>query len=246
MPVDEILNLNLITDNSDLDKLDKQAEKALAKLDKVQKQFERKGGIFSNIEKQTKALPKSFIQKQQKELLDRLVQSKSSVGKDFLAGGGGPADLARKNVFKELATQVEEQKGILKNILDSDLGAGRATKALSVLENPIGFFTSFLADAGPFVGVLAFTQLLPKIIDLLTQKGGIFDRTFNDTISTRLNELRERELEQQIKSGFTQLIITNKSGFTDPRQAFNTFEIANQNRDQLENIFKIRNTSGVN
>ena len=159
-----------------------------------------------------------------------------------------PAAQFFERIEKEKVTTKEggkkEKKGKLENLLQSDLGTRKAGQALSFFQNPAGVLSSLIATTPVVAAIIGAPLIIKGIIQKLEQRGGLLDRFFRDRVETRTDALRDKLLQQQIVAGFTQVIITSRSGETSPRQSYNTFELANNDRERLEEDFSVRNTSG--
>jgi len=136
----------------------------------------------------------------------------------------------------------KEKKGKLQDLLQSDLGTGKARKALSFFQNPQGVLQNLLVTVPMLTAIVGAPKFAQLIIKLLQKKGGLLDRFFRDKVETRVDALRDKLVQQSIVSGFTQVIITSRSGSTSPRQSYNTFELRNNDRERLEEDFSVRNT----
>lgn len=240
MGFDDFLDLDVRLTDADLIKLDNLAAKAEKRLEKSKEELQKSGGIFGG---QTgPALPKSFLKKQQEKLLTRDSSAEGDALKS--SGVGAPTDLIRKSVIDE----IKQEQGLLRKIMENEIGIDKASTALNFLENPIAGFKTLATRALPILGGLyAAKEIVDFIIQELTKKGGFLDVWFNDKISDRLDAFRDKVLQQNIRIGFDQVIITNRSGLTSPRDAYNTFELAAKNRQKLEEDFAIRvNTRGYN
>ncbi len=134
----------------------------------------------------------------------------------------------------------------LEKMMASDLGTGKASKAISFLSNPVGSIASILTTSLPILGgILAAFEIVKFITAELTKKGGVFDTFFKDNVNTLVNALRDKIQQSEIKSGIkTQLIFVTASGSTNPRDAYNSFEQFNNNQEGFESDFEIRRTSG--
>jgi len=126
-------------------------------------------------------------------------------------------------------------------LLKSDLGTKRAGNLLAVAGNPVGFVTNILTRQLPILGgILAAAKIVTFIAKELQKRGGLLDRFFRDVIKTRLDALRNKGIQQEILIGKTQLIITTRAGTTNPRDAYNTFQLAREEREKLEEDFSVR------
>jgi len=88
--------------------------------------------------------------------------------------------------------------------------------------------------------LLAAPVIADKIIDALQQEGNLLDRFFDDKIDNRTNALRNKNVQQRILQGFDALRISTIDGNSDPRNTFNTFEVFKNDRELIEDYFKIR------
>ena len=78
---------------------------------------------------------------------------------------------------------------------------------------------------------------------MLTQKGSLFDLTFRNKIDDRINVLRPRESQQEIRVGFegkSQQILTTRAGTTVTTNSFNSYELRNNDELQHEKLNAIR------
>ncbi len=234
MPVEKVFDISLKLTEEDLGKLDKLASRA-------EKKLQKQGGIFAGAHGQ-RALPKSFVNKEAKK-------SQSFESNQPAAGGerietGGKAPITR-DTFADAVEKALKKKGLLSDGFMKDAGIGRANQAFSLLKNPGAFFLNIAATV-PFVAVLLQGgELLKGLMARLTVKGGPLDVFFIDRINDRLDALREKGLQKQILSGFEQIIITTASGETNPRNAYNSFDVFNRDQALLESDFAIRDTSGL-
>jgi len=176
--------------------------------------------------------------------LDKAAQkAKRSLKETPAAQFFGRVEREAKGAAKE--TGKGKKKKQLREVLSSDLGTSKANRAIGMLRSPESFFTNFFTKQLPILGgLLAATEIVKFITKELQRKGGLFDRFFRDIVDTRVDALRNKLIQQQVVGGFTQVIITSKSGFTNPRDVYNTFELANKDRERLEDDFSVRNTSG--
>ena len=111
-------------------------------------------------------------------------------------------------------------------------------------KNPVAFATNVLKSI-PFIGgVIAFADFAKIIIDEVVKLDAFF-KAFVDKIDDRVNQLRDKVQEANIRAGNTQLITTTAAGGTEPRESYNTFTEFNDNQMRLEVDFAVRDTSGV-
>ncbi len=231
LPIDEVLDVSLESDTTNLDKLDRQSKKAV-----------------KSLEKQRKALEKA--QKQQ-EIGGGIFQ-----GGKLPTGGGGPKDIARlskqdekiqkklRKIDEDIRKDQVKQLGKKSSFLEGILGKKAASNIFAMGKNPKGFFFG-IAKALPFLGgVFAAKEIADFIIDELI-KLDKFLKAFIDNAEDRENRTRTLEQQARLQAGLDQQIITTASGTVDPREAYNTFERFNQNQGEIETKYQLQNNSGV-
>lgn len=205
------------------EKLDKSSKDAI---DKERKREKSSGGIFGEGKSGQggRTLPSGY-------------ERKATIGTGLI---GGKAPIT-KDDFKK----TKPPKGYLEKLLAGEVGTTHANEALNMLTNPGDFviktFTSFLPE---LAGIVGFIDIIKSTLTYLTQPGMPFDVQFKNTISTLVNALRPKQLQQQIGLGYQQLIITAKSGYTSPKDSYNTFRMAEYNNQALEKQFMVRNPIG--
>ena len=149
----------------------------------------------------------------------------------------------QKSVDKEQtdnATQTEIQ-----SFLYDALG-GKASKEtlLKFGKNPRAVALGLIQSL-PFIGgIVAAADFAQALITELDRIDSFF-KVFIPDITDLHNQLRAREETAFVQVGDQQLILTVRSGSTSPRTAYNTYNIFNKNRVQLESDFAIRDNSGV-
>lgn len=171
-------------------------------------------------------------------------------------GGRAPEGIAKKD-FKKTPPNPDAglhiygedgEPGTLEKIITKSLGGpARAQQALSMLKNPIALAKFLGPVAVPIFAAFLVIELTKRLTNELVRKGSVFDRTFKNVIFNRFEALRTREQQQRILVGFgetAQLITTTMAGTTNPRDAYNTYTIFNEDQAELEENFAIRNDSG--
>lgn len=108
--------------------------------------------------------------------------------------------------------------------------------------NPLGFTTGIVTRLIPFIGG---ALLVTGVIADFVKKVDDFQKEFVDNVDGRINLFRSKEQQALIQAGLEQLIITTDSGSAEPRDAYNTFAVFNENQARIESDFKIRDTTGV-
>ncbi len=142
----------------------------------------------------------------------------------------------------------KDKKQSLSTLLQAELGVEKANSVKGFFRNPTNFMMG-IARALPFLGgILAARELVDFISTELTKRGGLLDLTFRNRSEDRLNVLRSREQQAEIRMGYegrSQLIITTRAGTVDPRNAYNTYEQRNDNLLEFEKMRAIRTTTGI-
>jgi len=230
MGVEEFFDLDLNFTDKELEQLDKKIEKKSKEIARKQKKLEKKGGVF--LQKGTgKALP--------------ITSALDEVSNDALGPNDtfGPLQGRKTTALPKgkSAAEREIKRGKLKAFLQSDLGTGKASKALSILQNPAGTILSF---AAPLMAAMFALGLAKQVWAFLSQRGGVLSVFFEDNINTRLDKFRDKLIQADILAGFTQIINVNRDGTGRPRDIYNSFALFNDNKQQLENDFSIRNKFG--
>jgi len=141
-------------------------------------------------------------------------------------------------------------KGMLKNILEADLGVSKARGAMTFLINPQASLVSGLASlarGGPLGAAILLAIAAPHMIKAithkLTQRGSFFDLTFRNIMDTRINVLRTRESQQEIRRGIegkSQVILTTRAGTVNPIFSWNSYEQINNNELEFEKLKQVR------
>lgn len=183
----------------------------------------------------------------------------SLTGTATVPQGKGPSLTIAKASFKKPKPPAPHAVGMgnynpprqvnpLVKLLAVALGSpGKADKALNFLRNPMSI-VRFLGPVGmAIIAGLVAVHVTKKIIDDLVRKGSIFDRTFKNIISNRVEALRTRELQMAHQIGFgefAQLITTTSAGTTTPRDSYNTYEAFNRDQREVAVRFAIRTNQG--
>lgn len=249
MPVDESVDIDLNAANLNLDELDRKATKAVKVLEKEQKALGKSIKEAEKANREQKKLDQrgGIFQKD----LDR-----SQFRERVLPAGSGPRDIAQlskedKLIEKKMAKLVEKMRkdeiknmGKKGNFLSDVFGARTAKNIFDMGKNPKAFFMG-VAKAIPFLGgVLAAKEIADFIIDEIVKIDKFFKK-FIDEIDNRVDAFRTLQLQAEIQAGLTQRIITTSSGSTEPRYSYNTFDLFDNDKIELENKFQMTNNSGV-
>ncbi|MBS1267973.1 MAG: hypothetical protein MAG458_00688 [Nitrosopumilus sp.] len=242
--VEQPIDINLIP----LDRLDREAQKVqrLKELAEQKEQSEKilsrgkspleyrldqdnpnKGGIFGgSVDKGVKGSKKR-----------RQVSGAVSRKRDRTSSQA----IQKESNFEVIRDQMNNQSNMLRQILESDLGTGKANQFLGLAKNPVGFMTNMFTRTLPILGgILAAKDIALFIMDELTRRGGVFDLSFRERVQDEYNALRKKEHQQSIRSGFSQLIIADSTGSISAKTPFNTYEIKRNNDLEQINYFAIR------
>lgn len=243
LPYEDISKINLDFSAEALDNLDKQAEKAEKNLIRIQNAQKKAGGIFAG--GKTDNVPRSTRNQYEESLLERDSSATGPAVKTRERFTGLLGETGAPIKRKTLGDEVKEQKGILQKMMSGELGDSKAGEAVDFLKNPYGKVLQFLQTEVPIIGgLIQIEQLAEKVMQELEKKGGLLDQFFKDTIANLTDALRQKTVQASIRSGFTQLIIVTKSGSTNPRDTYNTFSQYQKDKNNLEDIFSVRNNRG--
>ena len=139
------------------------------------------------------------------------------------------------------------QKAIGRIVLSKGLlqGANAGAARAGIAGMSAGTMMKGAGVIGLILLVINSRQFIEAITKMMTKKGGIFDKTFRNKTNTLQNILRNREQQQSIRSGFTQVIFTTNAGTTDPRDSYNTYEQTIHDEVRLTNLRNIRSVGNV-
>ncbi len=238
MPVEDFTDIDLGTDDTTFDQLDKSAAKAQKSLEKRNRE----------------------LQKTQKSL-DKAAKVREEAGgafpqADVPIGSGAPKDIAilskqdakiekkLRKLEKKIKKDEVKQLGDKETILDKILGRTSARNLMSMGKNPKNFMFGIMKALPILGGVLAAKDIADFIIDEIV-KLDKFLKVFIDEIDNRLDPFRTLLEQAFVVAGLSQRIITTASGGIDPRYSYNTFEQFNKNQADLEERFQMTNNSGV-
>ncbi len=238
MPVEEVADIDLGTDEKTFDELDKAAAKAQKSLEKRNKE----------------------LLKTQKNL-DKAAKVREEAGgafpqADVPIGSGAPKDIAilskqdakiekkLRKLEKKIKKDEVKQIGNKETLLDKILGKRAAGDIISMAKNPKSFMFGIMKALPILGGVLAAKDIADFIIDEIV-KLDKFLKVFIDEVDKRIDVFRTLQQQADIQAGLAQRIITTASGSTEPRYAYNTFDEFNNNQADLEQRFQMTNKSGV-
>ncbi len=245
MPVEDIVDIELGTDEKTFDQLDRTAAKAQKSLEKrnkeigksiktlesaeraqsrEEKRLAERGGIFT--ENFGESLPKGLTAKEQAEKRDKKIEKR----------------------FKKLEEKIRKdevrQLGNKETIIDKILGKTAAGNLLSLGKNPKNFMFGIMKALPILGGVLAAKDIADFIVDEIVKIDKFF-KAFIDEVDNRIDAFRTLQEQANIQAGLVQRILTTASGSTEPRYSYNTFEEFNTNQADLEERFQMTNNSGV-
>ena len=231
MPFEDTFDLDLESDTSNLDKLDRLAAKATISLEKKRKALEA-------------------AQAKLKE------GSGAFGGPNTPSVGGAPQDLRplskqdqkiqkklgriEEKIRKDEVKQFGDKKGFLKDIL----GPKTAKNIFNIGRNPLGFLKGALKSLPILGGILAAKEMAEFVIQELVKLDAFF-KAFIDIIDNRRNKFRDLETQARIAAGLQQDIITTADGGVDPRQSYNTLNIYEMNLINENDKYELQNTSGT-
>lgn len=164
-----------------------------------------------------------------------------------LIGELGGQDVTEEigKILQEEIKKPEATKSIfeqLEDVIGRNTSSGIPGKEF--LTNPIGAVLTVIQTV-PIIGqaitaAIVISQLGPRILDWLMQKGNLLDRFFKRLLADELNVGRSREQRQEVRVGVRQVIFTRESGSTDPEYAFNSFQSVRNHSIYEMDIFRVR------
>ncbi len=230
MPFEDTFDLDLESDTSNLDKLDRMAAKAAVSLEKKRKALE---AASQKLNEGTGAFR----------------------GPNLPAVGGAPQDLRplskqdqkiqkklgklEEKVRKDTVKQFGDKKGFLSDIL----GPKSAKNIFSIGRNPLGFLTGAMKSLPILGGILAAKEIAEFVIKELVKLDAFF-KAFIDAIDERTSKHRDLVTQARIQAGLQQDIVTTAYGTVDAKESFNTFNIFETNQIEVEEKYALQNTSG--
>ena len=172
---------------------------------------------------------------------EQVVQAEIQNAVDEAGGGGNRGPLRIK----------KPPKGMLFKILEQDLGLSKARQAAALLSNPSGVMSPILGGllkgggmmAAAVMAAFASYPVATFIAKQLTKRGSFFDLTFRNIMDNRVNVLRTRESQQEVRRGIegkSQIILTTRAGTVDPIFSWNSYEQLNNNELEFEKLRVIR------
>jgi hypothetical protein len=124
-----------------------------------------------------------------------------------------------------------------------DGGVGLLGKASGVLSRGgTNFIAGFAQKIAPVAIALTVAESTKQIIQVMQQKGGWLDRFVKDSVNTLYSKLRDKQLTYSIKMGFARIILVSDST-ANPQVVYDSYKQYNENRDRLEDDWKVRETS---
>lgn len=196
---------------------------------------------FDEIDRKAKKAAKSLKEKQ-KEIDKARTKAEKEVIKRDTKFEKKIAKIVEKDRVKAVKNFGSDKKK--SNALKGLVGPKIANNLMSMGKSPAKFFTG-IAKGIPFLGgVFAAVEIATFIVDEL-EKIDSFLKRFTDEAERRADLVRTRAAQAGINAGLIQKIITTASGGSDPRAAYNTFQIFNESEAELEGNFALHNNSGV-
>lgn len=231
MPVDEVFDLDLESDTTNLDKLDRLAAKAAVSLEKKRKALEA-------------------AQAKLKE------GSGAFAGPNVPSGGGAPTDLQPLSKRdQKIQKRIEKLQEKIRK--DEVKQFGKKGGFLQDLLGPKGAKEVFDFGRNPFGKIQAIMKVIPILGGVITAAGAAgfiwqelvrideFFKKFIDAIDERTNKFRDLETQARIQAGLQQDIITTADGSVDARESYNTFNIFERNQIEIEEKYTLQDTTGV-
>ena len=153
---------------------------------------------------------------------------------------------ANENIIKKAAATQKQFTSIPKTQKTEGLRKifGKQTfgNLVSFGSNPLSFIQGTVTKFIPFIGA---ALLVTGVIAAFVKRVDDFQKEFVDNVDDRIDIFRSKQQQAQTQAGLQQLIITSSSGSAEPRDAYNTFAVFNEDQSRIEADFRIRDTAGV-
>lgn len=237
MPFDDFIDISIDLSDADLDKLDRLAAKADAKIKKLKK----KGGAFS--QKGGQALPKGVFSSSEAPIqTDDYGSTLTKADKKFEKRIEKLTKKIEKDIFRQFG-KGSKSRGLFGKLVGSE-PAGVTKNLFAMGKHPVGYMTNLLKFIPILGGVLTAAAIANFILDEIIKIDRFFKK-FIDRVDERIDQLRSAQQRAEIGAGQQQLIVTTRAGSVNARDTYNTYELFNRDRIHLQEQFKIRDTSGV-
>ena len=195
---------------------------------------------FSELDKKAKAASKSLKAKK-KEIEKATKTAEKKVKQKDTKFEKKVSRIAEKDRKKAVKNFGKNKKSTL---LKDLVGPKAANNLFKMGKNPVGFMTG-IAKSMPFLGGVFAAKEIADFIWKELEKIDAFFKRFTDRADRRNDLVRSRQEQANISAGLSQKIVTTKSGGADARDAYNTFQIFNENQAELEGNYALSNNSGV-
>lgn len=237
MGYDDFIDISIDLTVEDLDKLDRIAAQADKKIQKIQK----KGGIYA--QHTGDALPSGPFSSSQAPVQTNGVDSGlTAQDKKFEARIKRISQKIERDLLKKFGKKDKSGSFISKLLGDDPVNAGKTIYGFG--KNPVGFLTTIMRFVPLLGGVLSAVAVANFVIDEIAKMDRFF-KVFIDRVDTRVDQLRSAQMQAEIGAGQRQLIVTSRAGVVNARESYNTYQVFNDNKLELKNQFKIRDTSGT-
>lgn len=237
--IDKIFDINFDLTDGDLSAFDKEIVKAEKKLKNTRKKQ------LKGLSKEQKSNQKIRAKDREKGAAPTLPgQSTNNVIDKTSAGPLANILNKKKNTFDSAVEKSLDK--ILSEKLKKQFengGVGLLGKASGLLgSGGSNFIAGFAQKIAPIAIALTVAKATEQVIQTLQQKGGWLDRFVKDSVTTLYNKLRDKHLTYSIKMGFARIILVSDDT-ASPQVTYDSYKEYNENRDKLEDDFKVRENS---
>jgi len=241
MPKNENFGITLDVTQDDLKTFDKEIERGRKKLENARKKQTNK---ISSEQKKNQKIRDKDREKGSLPYLPGGGQTQSKITDKTSAGPLAGFGKKQSRTFDDAVEQsLDKMLGNKLKKQFEDGGVSLLGQASGLLgrggSNAIAGFAQKIA---PVAIALTVAESTKQIIQVMQQKGGWLDRFVKDSVNTLYSKLRDKQLTYSIKMGFARIILVSDST-ANPQVVYDSYKQYNENRDRLEDDWKVRETS---
>lgn len=146
---------------------------------------------------------------------------------------------------KEVRNTFRAFPSLFDDILSDKYGLKSAQLFSNFITDPASAIYRVIHVAGPkAIAPLVVFFIIKEVIEVMQRRGGFLDRFFVKRLNDREDALRDKEQQATAVAGFLQSVITDRSGYHQPLQSYNTYEKFINDNERLEEDFTVRHTEG--
>jgi len=241
MPKEEKFSITLDLTKDDLSAFDKEIEKGRKKLESTRK---KQTGKITKDQKNNQKIRDKDREKGAIPYLPGKGQTQSKITDKISAGPLAGLVKKKKRTFDDAIEQSLDKmlgKKLKKQFEDGGVGLlGNASGLLG--RGGSNFVAGLVNKIAPLAIALTVAESTKQIIQVMQQKGGWLDKFVKDSVDTLYNKLRDKHFTYSVKMGFSRIILVSDDT-ASPQVTYDSYKEYNENRDRLEDDFKVRENS---